>query len=196
MDIVLSTTGYSGVRSYEVFVIGVEPYPQGRELGNRLWRAIRDAGAPLGLREAPVENDHATEVGMVTIGHTEGDKINALEFWRPNVVDLSKGDFIGKRALMDLRAAGGPRRRMVGLVAIDSEARFVEGEWAMDLYQEDRIVGVTRRIAFSRHLDRAIAIGQVDRDAAAPGTRLMFPHAGGVDEVRLVDLPFVQPKRG
>jgi aminomethyltransferase len=196
LDVVISTTGYSGEVSFEVYLIGAEPYPKGSALGNKLWRAIRDVGAPLGLKESPVQYDRSVEAGFVTIGHTDGDRINALEHWRQRVVDFSAGDFIGKRALQALQAAGGPPRRMVGLVATDPAACFALGQWDMDIYHNDAIVGTTRRIAFSRHLGRAIAIGLVNRNVAAPGARLMLPHAGGVDEVEVTDLPFMPSKTG
>lgn len=195
MDVVISTTGYSGEMSYEIYCIGAEPYPMGRDLGTRFWSAIRDAGLPMGLRESPVQYDRAREAGMITISHTEGDQINALEFWRQSVVDLNKGDFIGKDALMRIAAAGGPPRRMVGFVATDPEARFENGEWDMDIYDGDTVVGTTRRAAFSRHLNRAIAIGFVRRDTAT-GTQLTFPHAAGTDMVEVVDLPLITSKTG
>lgn len=196
MEVVVSTTGYSGEISYEIYLLGAEPYPRGRALGNRFWSRIRDAGAPLGLLESPVQYDRAREAGMITISHTEGDQINALEFWRESIVDLSGGDFIGKAALARLKAAGGPPRRMVGLVATDPAARFVAGEWDMDVYAGSAVVGSTRRVAYSRHLGRAIAVALVARAQARPGARLHLPHAGGVDEVELVDLPFVTSKSG
>lgn len=195
MDVVISTTGYSGEISYEIYCIGAEPYPKGRALGTRFWSALRDAGAPLGLRESPVQYDRAREAGMITISHTEGDRINALEFWRKGIVDLDKGDFIGKAALERIMAAGGPARRMVGLVATDPAARFVTGEWDMDIYDGARVVGTTRRPAFSRHLDRAIAVAIVD-SAVPVGARLSFPHAAGTDEVEVTDLPFITSKSG
>lgn len=196
MAVVISTTGYSGEISYEIYLLGAEPYPKGRALGNRFWSAIRDTGAPLGLKESPVQYDRAREAGMITISHTEGDRINALEFWRDSIVDLSGGDFIGKAELQRIKAKGGPARRMVGFVATDPAARFVNGEWDMDIYFNKEIVGTTRRVAFSRHLDRAIAVGFVARAHAVPGKRFTFPHAAGIDEVELVHLPFVTSKAG
>jgi glycine cleavage system aminomethyltransferase T len=191
LDVVVSTTGYSDQQSYELFLIGAEPYPHGRDLGNRMWRAIVAAGAPLGLRESPVEYDRSIEAGFVTIGHTEGEKVCALEHWLPGIVDLAKGDFIGKAALRAIRDAGGPKRRMVGLVASDPEARFTLAQWDMDVWQGTKVVGTSRRLAWSRALERAIAIAFIDVHAAAPGTKLVLPHGTAVDDVTVVELPFV-----
>lgn len=131
---------------------------------------------------------------MITISHTEGDRINALEFWRDSIVDFSGGDFIGKAALQRIKDNGGPSRHMVGFVARDPAARFETGEWDMDIYRGDQVVGTTRRVAFSRHLDRAIAVGFIDRAHNQPGACFVLPHGAGVDEVELVSLPFVTSK--
>ena len=194
LDVVISGTGYSGEMSFEVYLLGAEPYPKGRDLGNRLWSAIRDAGRPLGLRETPVLYDRAREAGFVTLAHTEGDDMNALEFWRKSVVDLDKpGDFIGKAALIALRDAGGPPRKMVGLLAPMGE-RMTIGEWDMPVHDGDSVVGTTRRAAWSQTLGRGIAIALIDRDHAATGTRLTLPHGSGITQVEVTPLPFVASK--
>lgn len=194
LEVVISTTGYSGEQSYEIYLIGAEPYPKGRDLGNRLWSAIRDAGAPDGLKESPVQYDRAREAGMITISHTEGDRINALSFWRKTMVDFSGGDFIGKAALSATREAGGPAREMVGLVATDPTAGFEIGEWDMNIHDGNRVIGTSRWTAWSRLLERAIAIALIDRADAVPGKRCVFPHAKGSDEVEITALPFVGSK--
>lgn len=193
-DVVLSGTGYSGEISYEVYLIGAEPYPHGRELGTKLWSAIRDAGKPFGLREAPVLYDRAREAGFVTLSHTEGDDMNALEFWRKSVVDLEKpGDFIGKSALQRLRNAGGPPREFVGLWAPMGE-RLTIGEWDMPVYDGEIPVGSTRRAAWSETFGRGIAVALINREFARPGTGLILPHGSGVTPVEVTPLPFVQSK--
>lgn len=194
LDVLISTTGYSGELSYEIYLIGAEPYPKGRDLGNRLWSAIRDAGAPEGLKESPVQYDRAREAGMITISHTEGDRINALSFWRKTMVDFSGADFIGKTSLAAVREAGGPAREMVGLVAKDPSARLGIGEWDMDVYDGDRVIGMSRWTAWSRLLDRGIAIALIDRADAVPGKTCVLPHADGCEDVEIVALPFVGPK--
>jgi len=193
LDVVISATGYSGEESFEVYLIGAEPYPAGRGLGNRLWSAIRNAGVPHGLREAPVLYDRAREAGFITISHTEGDDINALEFWRPSVVDLLAGDFIGKDALVAIRDAGGPPRRMVGLQAPMGE-RMTIGEWDMPVYDGDNIVGTTRRAHWSETLGRGISIALINKEFAQADRQLILPHGSGVSVVEVTELPFVKNK--
>jgi glycine cleavage system aminomethyltransferase T len=79
----------------------------------------------------------------------------------------------------------------VGLVATDPEARFTLAQWDMDVWQGTKVVGTSRRLAWSRALERAIAIAFIDVHAAAAGTQLVLPHGTAVDDVTVVDLPFV-----
>lgn len=192
LDVLVSTTGFSGELSYEVYLIGAETYPRGRDLGNRLWSAIKDAGKPFGLRESPVRFDRATEAGFMTISHTAGDDMNALEFWRASsMVDLEKSEnFVGKAALIRLRDVGGPPRRMVGLLAPLGEP-MTNGEWDMSVYEGKEIVGTTRRAAWSPSLGRGIAIALVNREFAEVGRKLVLPNASGVADVEVTELPFV-----
>lgn len=191
-DVVVSTTGYSGEMSFEVYLIGAEPYPNGRDIGNQLWSAIRDAGKPFGLLETPVLFDRAREAGFVTLSHTEGDNMNALEFWRKSVVDLDKpGDFIGKTALRAMRGAGGPPREFVGLLAPLGEW-ITTGEWDMPIYDGDTVVGTTRRTAWSETFGRGIALALVNRSHCSVGKRLTLPHGTGIAEVEVTTLPLVQ----
>ncbi|MEM1419798.1 MAG: aminomethyltransferase family protein [Pseudomonadota bacterium] len=194
LEVVVSTTGYSGERSFEIYLVGAEPYPRGRHLGNQLWGAIRDAGRPHGLLEGPVQYERAREGGMITISHTEGDRINALEFWRGSVVDFDKGDFIGRKALERIRDAGGPPRKMVGLVATEPNIRIETGEWDMPIYDGERMIGSTRHCSWSRHLQRGIAIALIDRAEAVVGRICTLPHATGVADMEVVELPFVRSK--
>lgn len=191
MDVVVSTTGYSDQISFEIYLVGAKPYPKGRELGDKLWRSILAAGEPLGLVESTVQFDRAMEAGFLTISHTEGDRMNALEHWVPGVVDLGKGDFVGKAALVALKYAGGPARRMVGLVATDRLAPFDLGHWVMDVWSSGKAVGTCRRIGWSRQLGRPIAIALVDKDFAEAEAELFLAHRTGVDKVRVTNLPFV-----
>lgn len=192
-EVLISTTGYSNEISYEVYLIGAEPYPNGREMGNSLWSAIRNAGKPFGLREAPVLYIRAHEAGFVTISHTDGEKINALEFWREGIVDLTAGDFIGRDALIRTRDSGGPPRRMVGLLA-SLGVSMTRGEWDMPVYDGREVVGTSRRAAWSETLGRGIAIALINRDRAQPGRRLTLPHGSGVATVEVANLPLVESR--
>jgi aminomethyltransferase len=56
---------------------------------------------------------------MSLYGHEISDSINVFEAGLDRWLKLDKGDFIGRQALLDLQAACGPARKLVGLEMID-----------------------------------------------------------------------------
>jgi glycine cleavage system aminomethyltransferase T len=190
-DAVISTTGFSGEQSFEIYLVGAPPYPAGRRMANALWDAILDAGTEFGLCVTPVMFDRALESSYSTFNHGQGECICALEFWRPSIVDFSGGDFIGRTALQAIRDQGGPPRRLVGLQDIETGKKIIPGEWEMVVLDGNVPVGTCRRAGHSPTLDRGIALGRLDREAAVEGARYHLPHADGVATVEVVRLPFV-----
>ncbi|MEM9096827.1 MAG: glycine cleavage T C-terminal barrel domain-containing protein, partial [Pseudomonadota bacterium] len=89
---------------------------------------------------------------------------------------------------------GGPPRKMVGLVATEPNIRIETGEWDMPIYDGERMIGSTRHCSWSRHLQRGIAIALIDRAEAVVGRICTLPHATGVADMEVVELPFVRSK--
>ncbi len=190
----VSRSGWSGELGYEIYPDGLYSYPAQRQEGLRLWDRILEAGADLGLMVTPFLPDRAYESGLCVFNHNEGEKITPLEFWRERLVDFGGGDFIGKAALEAVRKAGGPRRRMVGLKALDPAVRLEMGEWDLPVLCEGREVGSSRRIAYSYALGRAISLALVGSAFTGVGQRLQLLHAGGLAEMEAAALPFIDPE--
>lgn len=191
-ECVISTTGYSGEQSFEIYLLGAAPYPAGRDRANAFWNAILDAGKPSGIQVSPVVFDRALEAGFTTLNHGQGEAICALEHWRPGIVDFGGGDFIGRAALEAIRDTGGPPRRMVGLATVEDGKRITRGEWDMPVLAAGTPVGCSRRSGYSRALGRGIAIGLIDAAHAGHGTNLVLRHAGGDTNVQVMALPLVR----
>lgn len=194
IEALVSRTGWSGELGYEIYPFDMAPYPEGRERGMRLWEAILAAGARYGLLVTPFLVDRAYESGLCVFNHNEGERLTPLEFWRDGLVDFQGGDFVGKAALQAARDAGGPQRRMVGLLAEEPGVRLQMGEWDLPVLAEGRQVGSSRRIGFSYALGRAIALALVARDCTGEGRRLQLAHPGGRAEMRVAALPFIDPE--
>ncbi len=99
-------TGYTGEDGVECSV----PL----EVAAPLWRAILAEGATaagLGARDTL-----RLEAGLPLHGHELGPSINPLEAGLGWVVGWQKESFVGKGALEAIRAAGGPSRRLQGLL--------------------------------------------------------------------------------
>jgi aminomethyltransferase len=114
----VSRTGYTGDLGYELWI------PSGRAV--RVWDALMAAGAPWGIRPAGMLALDVVrlEAGLILleVDYTSArHAMNADQAYSPyeiglgRLVDLGKAEFVGRRALLAERRAGGPSRRLVGL---------------------------------------------------------------------------------
>ena len=59
------------------------------------------------------------ESGMALYGHEISDTINVFEANLDRFCKLEKGPFVGSEALQQVKAAGGPERKLVGLEMVE-----------------------------------------------------------------------------
>ena len=114
----ISRTGYSGDLGFELWMPFEKALP--------VWDELINAGEDYTLRVAGMEalDVARLEAGLIMAGvdyHSGRTArhpslaISPYEIGMDRLVDLDKPAFIGKRALMDEVAAGGPANRLVGL---------------------------------------------------------------------------------
>ncbi|MBI2777757.1 MAG: aminomethyl transferase family protein [Chloroflexi bacterium] len=216
IDVDVSRTGYTGDLGYEVWI------PAERAVD--AWDALMDAGAAYGIRPAGMLALDVVrlEAGLILL---EVDYTSARHALNPEqnyspaeiglgkLVDLGKGDFVGKLALRREAARGGPARRLVGL-ALDWYG--IEGLYsAQDLPPSisasvDRSagpvyaprggqIGKVTSLGWSPILKQAIGLASVPPSYEAPGTRLQAEWTvegrhGRVDAT-VVPLPFLDLER-
>lgn len=105
----IGRTGYTGEDGCELF------YPASRAA--ELWDALLAEAARLGIEAGPVglaaRDSLRFEAGMPLHGHEISPSINPLEALMSWACDWEK-DFVGKEALLAVKAAG-PRRKLVAL---------------------------------------------------------------------------------
>lgn len=147
VEAVVSRTGWTGERGYEIYPLDSAFYPSGREPGMRLWDALLAAGRDLGIAVTPYVTDRALEGGIMVFNHANREEVVALEFHRRSAVELDGADFIGKAGLVRLLERGGPTRRLLAAVAQRDGERIENGEWDLPVYKGDTLVGTSRRQA-------------------------------------------------
>jgi aminomethyltransferase len=114
----VSRTGYTGDLGYELWVQA--------DHAVELWDALVTAGKPFGIRPAGMIALDVVrlEAGLILleVDYTSArHAMNSDQAYSPGeiglgkLVDFEKGDFVGRRALLEERRSGGPRRRLVGL---------------------------------------------------------------------------------
>jgi aminomethyltransferase len=188
VDSYVSRTGYTGDLGYEIWVDG--------EGALDLWDAIWEAGEAFQLRPAGI---HALDVSRVEAGLIllEADytsarhAISAEQEYSPfeiglgRLVDFSKPEFVGRRALELEQASGGPARRLVG-IEIDwsgIESLFAKHDQppavsamvqreAVPLFDGGKQIGRATSIVWGPTIKKMVGFGSVPPSQATIGSRL------------------------
>jgi len=185
----ISRTGYTGDLGYEVWVAV--------EQAAVVWDALMAAGAPHRVRPAGMlALDVARlEAGLILIevdytssrhALTEAQRYSPFEIGLGRLVALDKAaDFVGRRALLAERRAGGPGRRLVGLRLewADIERSFgqrglppavtpVVSRAPVPVYAGGHQVGRATSTGWSPTLKQMLALASVPSRFEAPGTAL------------------------
>ena len=211
----VSRTGYTGDLGYELWVPaeGAEAVWD-RLIGvGRAW-AIRPAGM-LALDVARLEAGLVMlEVDYTSARHamSPAQSYSPFEIGLGRLVSFDKGDFVGRRALQAEVAAGGPRRRLVGL-QLDwhgIEALFDEqglppaisptvDRSPVPVFAEGRQVGKATSHGWSPILKQALALATVDPRHERVGTGLAVEWTvegrRGRVGATVVSLPFLDLER-
>lgn len=212
----VSRTGYTGDLGYELWVEA--------DAAPDLWAALETAGRPFGLRAAGMLALDVVriEAGFILLdidytssraAMTPDQAYSPGEIGLGRLVDLSKREFVGRRALLAERDAGGPPRRLVGLALdwLDVERlHAAQGLPPTVAAAASRVpvplygpgghqVGRATSTTWSPLLKQLIALASVEAGLAAPGTRLTVEwtveaHRGRVGAT-VVELPFFDPPR-
>ncbi|HXF35865.1 MAG TPA: aminomethyltransferase family protein [Actinomycetota bacterium] len=215
IEVDVTRTGYTGDLGYELWVdagAAVE-----------VWDELFRAGEPFGIRPAGIRalDVCRVEAGLILIevdytsvrhAVSPEQEYSPFEIGLGRLVDLSKADFVGKRALEAERAAGGPPRRLVGLeLAWEGiEAAFARHglppevsptviRQAIPVHDGGKQVGRATSTTWSPTLKRMLALASVDRRHEAPGTELAVEWTVEGEHARVparvVPLPFLDLPR-
>ena len=189
IEIDVSRTGYTGDLGYELWVKADQAV--------ELWDALVAAGKPFGIRPAGMIALDVVrlEAGLILleVDYTSArHAMNSDQAYSPGeiglgkLVDFEKGDFVGRRALLEERRSGGPRRRLVGLEiswpdidamynaqGLPPSAPAVVDRSAIPLFDSGgRQVGRITSHGWSPMLKKPIALASVPPAYERPGTSL------------------------
>ena len=180
---IISRTGYTGEDGFELYV------PAGQ--AERLWYALLDAGKPDGIRPIGLgaRDTLRLEMKFALYGNDIDQTTNPLEAGLGWVVKPAKGEFIGRSAIEDLRAAG-VKRKLVGFEMVE---RAVPRH-GYRLLKNGAEAGVVTSGSFGPGVEKYIGIGYVWSDLAAVGTELGIEIRGQGHPAQVVKTPFYPSK--
>ncbi len=212
----VSRTGYTGDLGYELWVAA--------DRAVDAWDALMEAGRAFGVRPAGMLALDVTrlEAGLILL---EVDYTSARHAMNPEqnyspaevglgrLVSFDKGDYVGRRALEAEQVAGGPPRRLVGLVL---DWYGIEGLFSarglppgispavdrspVPVYAEGRgQVGKVTSHGWSPILKQMLALASVPPSYSRPGSSLQVEWTvegrRGRVKATVVDLPFLDLER-
>ncbi len=145
----VSRSGYTGEHGYEILIP--------TEAAGALWEALVEVPAvtPAGLG---ARDTLRTEMGYPLHGHELTEDVGPVEAGLSWAVGWDKGDFLGRDALVDRKAAESGRR----LRGIRFDDRGVPRPGMAVLDAEGRLIGETTSGTFSPSLRCGIALALVD----------------------------------
>jgi aminomethyltransferase len=179
----IARTGYSGEDGFEVYI------PSDEATTVKMWNALMEAGAEFAIRPCGLgaRNTLRLEAGMSLYGHEISEEINVLEAGLDRWLKLEKGAFIGRDALLAAQAAGGPKRRIVGLEMVDRGIAR-DGYEVHDL--DGNRIGTVTSGSPAPFLKTNIAMALVPAAVAASGADVIVQCRANPVRARQVPLPF------
>ena len=182
-DMMISRTGYSGERGYELFM--------GADQVVEVWETLMDHGKPLGLLPisfAGLEMVHI-ESGLMAYGAEATEENTPWEIDLGWAVSRTKGDFRGKQALFELE--GKEKVKLCGIVADHDDVV----DHGANLSIDGEIVGHVTTPAYSRRLEKSLALAHLIPSAATQGTQLELNGPSVHCRAKAASIPFVDPER-
>jgi len=189
-NVMIARTGYTGEDGLEMYIPSDEP------TSARVWGEVLAAGAEFGIVPCGLgaRNTLRLEAAMALYGHEISDSINVFEAGLGRYCKLDKGvDFVGSAALRAVEAAGGPKRKLVGLEIV--ERGIGRDGYPVCTLAGERIGEITSGSP-APFLKKNIALAYVPVEYTALDTELGVEIRGGLVKAKVIPTPFYKkPKK-
>lgn len=146
----------------------------------RLYQRLQEVDPELGNWGGATMNSFRIEKGVPLFGKDFTKDHDAFEACLDRFVKLDKGDFVGRDALLKIKAAGGPARKMVQIeVAVGDGDVDCTGNEPLRCPDTGKVVGFTTSGTWGSLSEKSLALGYVyGPERWADGTRLQVDLLG------------------
>jgi len=185
----IARTGYTGEDGFEIYV------PSDEATSARVWNEVLEAGKEFGIVPCGLgaRNTLRLESGMALYGHEISDTINVFEANLDRFCKLEKGPFVGSDALEQVKAAGGPERKLVGLEMVE---RGIGRDGYPVLSLEGKEIGYITSGSPSPFLKKNIALAYVPLAFTALDTEVLVQVRSNMVKAKVISTPFYRrPKK-
>ncbi|MCU1310539.1 MAG: gcvT [Candidatus Angelobacter sp.] len=184
----VARTGYTGEDGFEIYVPSDEPTSE------RVWNEVIEAGKEFGIIPCGLgaRNTLRLESKMALYGHEISDTINVWEADLGRYCKMEKGDFVGRAALEQAKAAG-LKRILVGLEMIE---RGIGRDGYKIFDDAGKEIGEITSGSPAPFLKKNIALAYVPPEFSAVDTVVNVEIRGQKVKAKVVPTPFYKkPKK-
>jgi aminomethyltransferase len=173
---IVARTGYTGEDGCELFCAWDD--------APALWNKLVEVGSvPAGLGARDVLR---LEAAYPLYGHELLPDVSPLESGAGWAVKTKKGDFIGRSAVIEKKAAGVDRK----LTGVRMTERAIPREGYLVCDAGGATIGQVTSGTFSPTVKAGIALARIDVAHAAPGSEVVIDIRGRRSPATIVELPF------
>ena len=187
IPVVISRTGWSAE-------IGFEIYLRDPSRGEELWNRIMEAGRPHRIRPIAPSQIRRIEAGIYRYGADITIENNPFEIMGlERLVEDQSADYIGKEALMRIKAEG-VDQKLVGVV-LDSDEQIPGCPDIAPVYRDGEEIGRVTVLVWSPRMERNIGYVWVPIGLAGPGNALEVSTLNGTAPGKTAAVPFFDPRK-
>lgn len=187
MPLVVSRTGYSGERGYEIFLCDGSK-------GDQLWETIMEAGRPYGLQPDTTSGIRRIEAGILAYQQDMTIENNPFEIGLDRLVAVNGDfDFIGKKALKQI-AFDGVHRVSCGLEIVGEPLAARNASW-WPVRAAGSEIGIATSCIYSPRLKQNIALAMIVQGHSTLGSKVSVVSPAGALDAIVVQKPFFDPDK-
>ncbi|MEM6765151.1 MAG: glycine cleavage system aminomethyltransferase GcvT [Bacteroidota bacterium] len=177
----IATTGYTGERTFEIFVYN--------KYASEIWEALLEAGQEFGMKAVGLgaRDTLRLEMGYMLYGNDINDTTSPLEAGLGWITKLKKGEFNGSANITALKEKGISRK----MVAFKLTERGIPRPH-YPICVNEQVVGEVTSGTMSPLLNEGIGMGYVPIEHAKPGTELQIQIRKKYVKAEVVKAPFIQ----
>lgn len=179
VEVLIARTGYTGEDGFELFF--------NRQHAEAIWNLVQEAGKPQGLLPVGLgaRDTLRLEAKMALYGNDIDGGHNPLEAGLGWAVKFDKGDFCGKKRLLEVKKTG-LKRKLVGFEMTDRAI----ARHGYPVVTEGREIGVVTSGAPSPSLGKNIGLAYVPAELAEIGSKFQVVVREKPFEAVVVKTPF------
>jgi aminomethyltransferase len=183
IEIIISRTGYTGELGYELYTPSDE--------AQVLWDTVIKTGQDFGLKPYGIAAMQTLrlEKGYILYGNDVNETFTPLHAGLDRWIKFQKGDFIGKKALLETRDKG-INQRLVGLIIHGDKPAAVKDP----IISKDVEIGYVTYSNKGHTVGKMLALAYVKTMHAIPGTKLGIRIGSEITPGEITKTPFFDPE--